>query len=293
MDRSTVILLNPTAGRGRGVKTLERLKAVAESQSIPIWLTEGSAHATELARRATHEGFDVVAVAAGDGTVMHAVNGLENEQCALAIIPCGTGNDLARHFGFSRNPEDVLDLIQRAAVRHIDVGVVNGLRFLNICGVGFDAAVASRINRGFRRLRGTAAYVAAVLVELKHYRPLDLCIHLDDELIETDAMLCAIANTSSYGGGMRIAPEADATDGALEVVVVKGVSRGEFVRAFPTVFKGQHLSHPKVRHFRTTKARIGTDQPQSILVDGELAARTPAEFSVNARRLRLVDTRPR
>jgi diacylglycerol kinase (ATP) len=151
---------------------------------------------------------------------------------------------------------------------------------LNIAGVGFDASVAQRINDGFRFLKGTTAYLAAVLQCLASYRPVRLTIAVDGETFETSAMLCAVANARYYGGGMKIAPNASVDDGLIDVVVVGGISKPEFLRQFPRVFKGTHLSHPAVKCLRGRTVRIDSSEPIPVLADGEIVGLPPAEFEI-------------
>jgi diacylglycerol kinase (ATP) len=152
--------------------------------------------------------------------------------------------------------------------------------FMNVAGCGFDAHVAERINQGFRLVRGTAAYLAAVIQSLCQYKSCHLRITLDDEEIEDRVMLCAIANAQSYGGGMRVAPNASISDGLLDLIIVREISKMGFLRAFPSVFKGTHLSHPAVSSQTGKLVKLESENPMPILIDGELFGTTPATFQV-------------
>lgn len=234
----------------------------------------------------------MVVAAGGDGTIHAVAQGLINTNVPLGILPMGTGNDLARTLGIPSDPVLAAGLLFDHEPLPMDA-----VRFrcsgsegysLNIAGVGFDATVAQRINDGFRFLRGTTAYLAAVLQCLTTYRPVQLSITFDGETFESDAMLCAVANARFYGGGMQIAPNAKVDDGLIDVVVVGGVSKLEFLRQFPRVFKGTHLSHPAVRSFRGKSVLIGSNEPIPVLADGEIVGLTPVEFKVVPGALRVV-----
>lgn len=304
-----VIILNPTAGRGRGARyrpqleaTLERAARLKSSSdgSVTRWRiveTTGADSAAQLARMAADNGADIVVAAGGDGTCGAVVNGLMGSGARLGILPFGTGNDLARFLGIapvhgSGQSSKHLEL----AVRHIllgtphpvDVGRVNGRWFINVAGCGFDAVVADRINRGFRQLHGTPAYIAATLQSLVSFKAAHLRLTLDGETHELRAMLCAVANAQGYGGGMRVAPDAVMDDGLFDLCVIEEAGRWEFMRAFPLVFKGTHVTHPKVRMFRARHVVLESDPPLPVLVDGEIIGTTPAEFTLAPRALEIM-----
>lgn len=250
-------------------------------------LATGSAG--QLARAATTRGFDVVAAAGGDGTIGEVVNGLVGTQAVLAVLPMGTGNDFSRCLGFGTDLALAVDALRSPQTLEIDVPAIEGRGvFVNVAGTGFDAVVAERINRGYRYLRGTTAYVVAVVQTLGSFKPAAITIEVDGVTHDQRAMLCAVANAQSYGGGMKIAPLADMADGLLDVVVVGEVGRAEFLRAFPSVFKGSHLSHPKVNHHRGARIRLSCERPLPFLADGEEVDFLPASISVGEHRVRVV-----
>ena len=222
----------------------------------------------------------MVVAAGGDGTICEVVNGLVNSGTVLGILPLGTGNDFARAVGLSGD----LDLAARTLAcgdpRPVDLGRIGDRHFINIAGCGFDAVVAKRVNRGFRWLRGTGAYVAAVLQSLATFRPAEMRITVDGEPMNVRAMLCCVANTQTYGGGMRVAPFARFDDGLLDVCILREAGILEFLRAFPTVFAGAHVNHPKFWTQQARRVTIESDRPLPILVDGDVTHETPAAFEV-------------
>lgn len=267
------IVRNPVSGRGAGARGFDkweqRLKAKYEVCSL---LTTAPGSARAQARRLVDEGCQIVAAAGGDGTVTDVMQGILGTRATLAVIPLGTGNDFARTLDFGSSISAAIDALLAGRTRRIDVaawsiGAQQG-HFLNVAGCGFDAAVAHRINTGVRHLRGRAAYIAAILQCLRTYRPIVLEIEADGQSFKEKLMLCAIANARSYGGGMLVAPEAEIDDGLLDIVLVRDMSKLEFLRSFSRVLKGTHLTHPKVSHFRARSIRF--DSPGPFLVDGEL-----------------------
>ena len=275
------IILNPASGRGRGAQSEKQIRAALPQSEILV--TQKSGDAETFAFESSMRGRNVAA-AGGDGTLNDLLNGVlrARQNTTIAVLPCGTGNDFARTLEIS-NLESALDVLQNGHARPIDIGVARsqmGERFfLNVAGAGFDAVVAKRINNG-RFLRGTTAYVAAVGATLKTFRAENLTLRCDDETENLRALLCAVANARSYGGGMRIAPDALLDDGLFDVCTIADATPLEFMRAFPSVFAGKHLSHPKVALRRAKNIRIETETPWPVLLDGELWGETPVEFNV-------------
>jgi len=244
----------------------------------------GSWHAA----KAVAFGAKLVVAAGGDGTVGEVANGLIGTSATLGIIPAGTGNDLARHLGIPHDLKRSLAVLKTGQAEAIDVGKAPRGYFLNVAGCGFDAEVAAAINHRMKWLKGTTAYVAAVIATLSQYRPQRIQLSIDGELHEETVMLCAVANAQFYGGGMKIAPLAEVTDGLFDIVLVGDVSRTEFLKTFPVVFSGDHLKHPKVKHFRGSVVQISSTQPMPMLADGEEIGDTPGEFRVVPKGLRIM-----
>lgn len=291
-----VTIRNPKAGRGAGERrwgqVLSLFEPLLNDRTVIHLATERAGHATNLAREAVDQGATTVVACGGDGTVNEVLNGMIDSGASLAVLPMGTGNDLCRSLGIGTDLNQAVPAALGEHSRTIDVGrwQCGGREgyFANICGSGFDAKVAERINRGFRYLTGTSAYIAAVLQTLMTYNRSVLHVTVDNHKISEHAMLCAVANAQSYGGGMLVAPLASLDDGLLDVVVVGDVSKMGFIRAFPRVFKGTHLSHPQVSHRVGRVVTIDSETPLPVLVDGELVGTTPATFTLVPRGIRVL-----
>ena len=293
MGRDIVVILNPVAGRGAGGALAKRIREglrVAFPRAEFVETTVGGAAVATgefapgsgawHAAKAVAFGAKMVVAAGGDGTVGEVANGLVGTSATLGIIPVGTGNDLARHLGIPTDLKTAVEVLASGTSRAIDVGKSPRGYFLNVAGCGFDAEVAAAINHRMKWLKGTTAYVAAVIATLSQYRPQQIRLVVDGEVHEETVMLCAIANAQFYGGGMKIAPLADVTDGQLDVVLVGDVSRAEFLKTFPIVFSGDHLKHPKVKHYRGSVVQVSSSRPMPMLADGEEIGNTPGEFRV-------------
>ena len=286
-----VVIANLTAGRGRFRSRWPEI--VRRIGSPEVWTTESPGHAHDLALKAIESGAETILIAGGDGTISQIVSGCAGADCTLGILPLGTGNDLARHLGV-QNMAAALACVADGKTIQADTIRWQTSRnegvCVNIAGIGFDAAVAERINRGIRTLSGTAAYVAGVFQTLVAYQPVRIELEMDEETVRLPVFLCAVANASSYGGGMRIAPKASLEDGLMDVILVGDVSKGQFLAAFPRVFRGTHLTHPAVKSYRARRVRIKTELPTAFLIDGELVEADEIEFRIQPGSIRLLST---
>jgi diacylglycerol kinase family enzyme len=174
----------------------------------------------------------------------------------------------------------------------VDLGRAAGRPFLVAAGIGFDAAVARSVNEQPRWLRGSLAYAVAVLSTLRTYQPTLLHISVDGVTQEHLAYMAAVANIRTYGGGMRIAPNASIRDGMLDVCVVQALPRWRFLLAAGSVYRGAHVRHPAVRMYRGRTIRIQSEPPAPVVLDGELAGATPVELSVEPGGIRLAIQSP-
>ena len=226
------VIFNPAAGRGRiSQGQLEaRLARHAAGAPFRVWPTDCAGDAARLARRAGDEGASVVAAAGGDGTLGEVADVVRQSGAALGVLPLGTGNDFARALGIGTDLDGAIAALFRGQRRWVDGGRAhlegNSYFWLNVAGCGFDALVAKRINAArfhpfWRHWKGTAAYGAAVALELRTLNAAHLTLTLDGQTVERRALLCAVANANSYGGGMRVAPDASLDDGLFDVCLIK------------------------------------------------------------------------
>jgi diacylglycerol kinase (ATP) len=219
-----------------------------------------------------------------------ALQAVAGSGTALGVVPTGTGNDLARALGL---PLDVPAAVARLRDAPVPVDAVrnaDGTWWACVLGAGFDAAVNDRANR-MSWPRGRRRYDVAVAAELRSYRPVPFVLDLDGVRVEQEAMLVAVGNAPSYGGGMRVCPGAVLDDGLLDVVVVGPMRRSTFVRLFPLVFRGRHVEHPSVQVHRA--AVVGLAAPSAnAYADGEPLGPLPLTASVVPGSLRVVGARP-
>lgn len=284
------LILNPASGRGRGggleKKILDRAASCWEGE-VRLYRTEEAGQGTELARRAIGEGAAVLAGAGGDGTFCEVIQASAPARIPSLVIPLGTGNDLVRTLGI-QGLDHSLSLLRTGRVVWADAGALEGRLFANILSCGFDGEVAELINTRFKWLRGTPAYVAAVFSALASFKPVQIRLTTDEEVIEKKIMLCAIANAQTYGGGMKVAPEASVTDGLLDIILLEEVTAVEFLRQFPKVFSGSHLSHPAISVRRTSRVLLEAERPLPMGIDGDVIKRQQVEVTVIPSHLPLI-----
>lgn len=288
------LAVNPTAGSGRG-RTAGAVAAARLAAGGARVVDLGGRTLAELVRRAQDAlgGLDALVVVGGDGMVHTGVNLVAGTATPLGIVPAGTGNDVARALDLPlADPAAATDravaALTGSAVRVVDAVRVTGddglpcRWFAGVLGAGFDAVVNERAN-GWSWPRGRARYTLAVARELPVFRQRRYTVELDGAAWEVSAMLVAVANAASYGGGMRVAPHAVMDDGLLDVVVAGPISRTVFVRVFPSVFSGGHLDHPAVTVRRARRVRVAThpdDPPVIAYADGERIAALPLLMEV-------------
>ena len=287
--RRLVLAANPAAGGGRAAAVIPRVVEQLERAGIEVILCQGSS-ADSLRSRLSSElesHPDAVVALGGDGTVHLVMNALgEKPLCPMGIIPIGTGNDIAASWGIPADTDDALEHLVAALdtePRRVDVGIVaRGKKrtlFGAVYSAGFDAIVNERAN-AMRFPRGSSRYILALLIELASLRPRRYRLTIDGVSREQDALLVAVANGPSFGGGMRVAPDASLTDGLLDVFVLKPLPRLTFLRIFPKVYSGTHVSHPAVEIVRAREVRVDVEGVVGY-VDGERDGVLPVTLSVN------------
>jgi diacylglycerol kinase (ATP) len=277
---------NPTSGKGRSASTIEavarRLSTAhhAGSKTDVTTLVGASAEeSTDLIRTAVADGCDMLVVMGGDGMVHLAVQELAGSQVPLAIIPTGTGNDVARYLSLPRN--DVLaaaDIASGGSVRRIDLGRVGPTYFVTVVAAGFDSLVNERANR-MTWPKGQMRYNLATMAELRVFRPIAYTVEIDGVEQRLEAMLIAVGNGPSYGGGLRMCEGAQLDDGELDVVVIEPISKLELIKVYPKLFKGTHVTHPAYVHHRAKQISIAASGVAAY-ADGERLTELPITVEV-------------
>ncbi len=270
MAREIALLTNPTSGKGRG--------AAARAAALPRFRAAGfevrdlqgadAAEGLELARSAVADGVWALVVVGGDGMVHLGAQAVAERDTHLGMIPAGTGNDVARYLDLPRrDPAEAADRIIASTPRRIDLARSGDRYFVTVLAAGFDAIVNERANR-MTWPKGQMRYNLATLAELRTFEPIPYVLDLDGEELRLDAMLVAVGNGPSFGGGLRITEGALLDDGQLDVVVIKPMSKPGLIRTYPKLFKGTHVTHPQYEHHRVRSVTVAAPGIVSY-ADGE------------------------
>jgi diacylglycerol kinase (ATP) len=306
MDKVHVIV-NPFSARGKTGRRWETIKEILRYyfKEFKYILTEKPKQATEIARDLLTQGFDLIIGVGGDGTLNEITNGYFhkdshqtiNEEASLGIIPSGTGSDFIRFMRIPREFKESVALIKNSGVRRIDVGKITfqtlkgeetSNYFINVADFGLGAEVVRNLSAIPVLKRGPLAYYMGMLSTIRSYKSRRVRVVIDDsEEISDRFLIGAVANGRIFGGGMMIAPKAEADDGYFDLVLVEDMKKLEIVKNSRLLYTGKIDRHPKVvvKKARNIKVYPTGDEPVHIEYDGELGEAVPAEFQVIERRV--------
>ena len=253
---------------------------------------ESAEHLTATVREAANSGADLLVVLGGDGAAHVAVQACAGSETALAVLPGGTGNDLARALGMPGEPvagaEVVAALVREGARGRMDLGrLSDGRLFATVLCAGFDSAVNERVNR-MRWPHGPRRYDLAIVAELATLRTHPMVVTTEDQRIELDATLVAIGNTSWYGGGVPICPDADSGDGLFDLTIVGRTRRADLLRILPKLRSGTHIDHPAVTTMRAREVSLAGGADVIGYADGERMRSLPIEVGCEVGALTVV-----
>ena len=232
-----------------------------------IAVTQYAGHASEIAAKAKDDGVDVVVAIGGDGTVNEVARAIVHSSTALGIIPCGSGNGLARHLLLPLNVRKAIEVINRCEIRQLDYGIINDYPFFCTCGMGFDAFVSMKFAEAGKR--GPITYVENVLREGLKYKPETYTIEDDNGTLQYKAFLISCANASQYGNNAYIAPQASMSDGLMDVIIMEPFDVFEAPQISIEMFSKTLDKNSKIKTFRTRHLHIRRDKPGVIHYDGD------------------------
>jgi YegS/Rv2252/BmrU family lipid kinase len=299
-DRHVRVIVNPNAGSGGAQKRLGAIGDALRRYDLrhEIVLTRARGHATELARAATQDGVDVIAVVGGDGTLNEVAQAYVDEAGApvagpeLAVVPAGTGGDFRKTLGLSGALDEAVGRIRHGKARAVDLGILHFTRadgeravrsFVNIASFGIGGIVDRLVETGPKWLGGKAAFMLATFRAMAQYKNMAVRIRVDGEVWhEGPIFSVALANGKFFGGGMMIAPQADPSDGQLEVIALTDLSRASAAALSTKIYKGAHLGTEGVRVSQGVQIEaepVGAEgaRDSSVLIDldGEQPGRLP------------------
>lgn len=275
-----LLLSNPAAGGGRGTeraRQAERQLRLSGATVLPV-RTDGVGHARRLLSKPLSE-IDRVVACGGDGLVSEAAAALAGGELPLAIVPAGRGNDLARALALPLDVRAAAAVAVQGRVRRIDLGDTDGHVFCTVAACGLDAEVSRRARERRLPLPGPVTYLLELLRAVGRFPGFDVRVEHEGGVVEGRALVLAVANTATYGGGFRIAPDADVSDGLLDACLVRETGRLRALALFPSVYRGRHGERPEVVTFRTRRLEVTTRPALAVEADGEPLASTPAVHS--------------
>ena len=282
------VLVNPSSGGGRTKALLPRFGDELDKRHLAFRVesTRSAEHAVDLALRAADAG-ELPVVMSGDGLVGIVGGALAGGDVPLGIFPAGRGNDLARVLDIPSEPAGAVSVIASWQARTIDVGEANGQRFLGIASVGFDSE-CNRIANETKLIKGRFVYAYSVPRALIAWKPARFTLRIGEENMRFSGWSVAAANSSTFGGGMRVAPDASLDDGEFDIVMVGETGKLRYLSNLPKVFKGTHVDNEEVRIVRARSLELSASRPFAVYADGEHLTDLPASLRVLPRALSVV-----
>ena len=306
---NVAFLVNPASANGRTGRRWPALARHAAELGLdgPTYLSEKAEHLVELAGEATAGGAELLVVVGGDGTVNEVVRGLlarpgsAGPAPEVAVVPQGTGRDFARTFGLPRDARKALEAARSGSTQVIDAGRVSyrtwdggdaSSFFANVASAGMSGAIAKRANTTTKALGGKASFLIATLGVFSRWKPTEMRLLVDDEERAGAMHDVLVANCRYLGGGMKMTPEADPTDGLFDVLTIGSITKLDLTTTLPKIYRGTHLPHPKAELLQGASVTIDAPDPVPIQLDGEQPGTTPVTFEVIPQALRVRVPRP-
>ena len=287
--KNIIFIINPISGTQKKDDFPELIDQMLDHSQFDIELrfTEYRGHAAEIARQCAAEGVDIVVAVGGDGTVNEVARSLVHTDTALGIIPCGSGNGLARHLCIPIDIRGALELINNCVIDTFDYGLINGLPFFCTCGMGFDAFISLKFAEAGKR--GPITYIENVLKEGLRYRPETYEIIDESGTTRYRAFLIACANASQYGNNAYIAPGATMKDGMMDVIVMEPFDALEAPQIAADLFMKTLGNNSKIKTFRTKSIHIHRTEPGAIHYDGDpIMTGTDIDVSIEAKGIHII-----
>jgi YegS/Rv2252/BmrU family lipid kinase len=277
------LIANRTSGSGTAGAYIDRVRELLQARGVDFEIreTQYPGHATALAKAAVDDGFDVIVVVGGDGTLRETAMGVAHTDRILGLLPCGTGNDYARALHIPTETEAALDVLLNGQNKVVDAGMANDQIFFNIAGFGFDVDVLDYTEEFKPKCKnGETAYRLGVLKAVFGLKLRKTTLTFPDGTIERNVLMAAAGVGTHFGGGMNVLPESDMSDGLLDVCIAHDVNRLRLLSLLPKFIKGKHLGLPVITYRKTTEVSVVCDPVSRIEVDGERMDGTPVTFRV-------------
>jgi YegS/Rv2252/BmrU family lipid kinase len=297
-----VFVVNPASANGSTGRRWPEIARRASTAGLvgETLISTRPGEVADLTARAVEEGARLIVAVGGDGTVYEAANGLLRDgarpDVELAVLPRGTGKDFARSLRIPASLDGALAVAREGAVRTIDAGKASYVAwdrsptesyFANFGGAGISGAIARRANSSSKAAGGRISFIWATVAVFAGWKSAEVTLRVGEEE-RSGPMFEILATIGEYvAGGMRVTPEASPDDGLFDVMLVGDVSKADFVRTFPKIYRGKHVSHPKIEILRGPTVTIESAEPLPVALDGEQPGTTPVTFEIVPAALRL------
>ncbi|MCJ7665507.1 MAG: diacylglycerol kinase family lipid kinase [Actinobacteria bacterium] len=284
----TLIFINPASAGGKAIASREEIASELDSLGVEytIHMTASLEDLVSTAKKKLDSDFTNFVAVGGDGTLHHMVNVFAGSNKNLGIIPMGSGNDIAANLGIPYDIKKCCKIIKEHNVKKLDLGLINDSSYyLCIAGSGFDSEVNDLANNTKYPIKGPSKYTYSVYKTLLTFRSKEFTVTCNGSKRKIYGMMIVSANLPSYGGGMKITPDASASDGLLDICIIKKMSKLHFIKVFPKVFEGKHIDDPYVEIFRTGEMKLESNYNFSVFADGEYICKLPAVFKIASEKL--------
>ena len=279
-----LLVVNSKAGKGRANRLAGKFEILLKSNNLPYEIINKATYEETFSeyRLSIASGkFEKVVAIGGDGLVNLCLQEVAEQNIGLSVIPAGTGNDFARAVGsYRKSVNEIFNVVRSQEPTSIDLGLVTGAFgkrwYVQVLSTGFDALVNNLANT-INWPRGQMKYTLATLLTLARFKPIPYELIIDDKHFKQDFMLLSVANGETYGGGMRICPDASNSDGVFDILLVHPVSKIVLLSIFPKVFTGRHVPHPKIDIIRGKKVQLSAEA--TAFADGEFVSKLPIEIT--------------
>jgi YegS/Rv2252/BmrU family lipid kinase len=290
--RRLAVIVNPTAGAGKALEALPRIRGELERLGADFHVIETTSadHAREEGRVARERG-EAVGALGGDGLIGTLAGVLCGGESPLAVLPGGRGNDLARVLGIPSDPEAAARVAVEGVERPIDVPEANGASYVGIASCGFDSD-ANRIANEAKLVRGNLVYLYAALRALAQWKHARFDVTVDGQRHTVTGWSVVVANSKAYGGGMYVVPHAELDDGLLDVMLSAASSKRHFLSHLPKLFSGAHVDDPALTFIRGSEIEVSADRPFAVYADGDPIAQLPVRIRVAPRALNVLVPAP-
>ena len=287
--KTIVFILNPHSGTHSKVQMPALIDSTLDKEKFchKVVFTEFAGHAADIARQCVEEHVDIVVAVGGDGTINEVARSIVHSDTALGIIPCGSGNGLARHLCIPLEPHKAIEIINKAKIELLDYGIINDLPFFCTCGMGFDAFISLKFAEAGKR--GPLTYLENVLKEGLKYKPETYTVMDETGTKQYNAFLIACANASQYGNNAYIAPKATMTDGLMDVIIMEPFTAFDAPQISIDMMNRTLDKNSKIKTFRTKRIHIHRNNPGAIHFDGDpIMTGTDIDVHIEEKGIRII-----